>query len=112
MAFKENKPIYNCLDKDKKQQAIDFLKINLIDQDKIRLEINKDPENWISPFHFGWGMTIRNLLRVNGFDEKFFSVDNLDDIYVELIEEAVLIKKCACSIETLMSIGCVCGKRN
>lgn len=111
MALKENKQLFDSLDKNKKQQAVDFLKDNLVDQDFLREEINKDPENWISPLHFNWGMFIRNLLRQNGFGEEFFPVDDLDDIYVELIEEAVIIRKCVCSIQTLMSVGCICKEK-
>lgn len=44
---------------------------------------------WIHPLHFDWGMTMRNFLRDMGFGEKEFGIQNLDNIYVELIEEAV-----------------------
>ena len=35
------------------------------------------------------GMALRNLLRSRGFDEAYFGVHNLDDIYVFLIEEVL-----------------------
>lgn len=48
----------------------------------------KDPQTWWAPYHLTWGMAVRNLLRRNGYGEKQFGVDNLDDYYVGLIEEA------------------------
>ncbi len=39
--------------------------------------------------HFTWGMQVRNELRRNGFGEKNFEIDNMDNIYVELIREAL-----------------------
>lgn len=44
---------------------------------------------WVAPYHMGWGMSIRNLLRNRGFGEKAFGIHNLDNIYAELVEEAV-----------------------
>ena len=48
----------------------------------------EDPERWMSPYHFTTGMTIRNMLRKEGYGEAEFGIDNLDNVYVELIEEA------------------------
>lgn len=48
-----------------------------------------DREGWCIPYHFFWGMNVRNLLRTKGFGEEYFKIDNLDDIYVPLIEEAL-----------------------
>lgn len=39
--------------------------------------------------YFRFGRAIRNFLRGAGFGEKELGVDNLDDVYVELIEKAV-----------------------
>lgn len=39
--------------------------------------------------HFGWGMGIRNYLRQQGYGEKWFGIDNLDDFYVTLVEMAL-----------------------
>ena len=36
-----------------------------------------------------WGMGLRNGLREHGYGEAAFGIDNLDDIYVALVEEAV-----------------------
>lgn len=43
------------------------------------------PAGW----HFRGGMAVRNLLRKGGFGEKELGVGNLDDVYVELVEQAV-----------------------
>lgn len=43
------------------------------------------PERW----HFEGGMAIRNLLRQRGFDEKYFGIGNLDNIYIKLVEDAM-----------------------
>lgn len=39
--------------------------------------------------HFGFGMAVRNLLRKEGFGEDYFGIENLDDVYVPLLEMAV-----------------------
>jgi hypothetical protein len=57
----------------------------------IRMKIHADREGWFAEFHFGWGMHVRNALRRAGFNEKFLGVGNLDDVYVEAIEHAVLV---------------------
>ncbi len=70
-------------------QAVEFLKKELTAvAPDIRKAIAASPE-WIDPYHFGWGMGVRNLLRQNMFGEKEMHVENLDNIYVELIEEAM-----------------------
>ncbi len=58
-------------------------------QAKIKTAIQEDPQAWWAPYHFGWGMSIRNLLREKGLDEEELEVANLDDVYVGLVEEAV-----------------------
>ena len=55
----------------------------------IRLRIAGDPEHWNIPYHFGWGMNVRNYFRKNGFGEKEFGLCNLDDFYKFLVEDAV-----------------------
>jgi hypothetical protein len=56
---------------------------------EIQAAYDKDPEGWIGPYHFFWGMGVRNLLREKGFGEEYFKIHNLDDIYVALVEEAL-----------------------
>jgi len=41
------------------------------------------------PYHFMGGMAVRNYFRSNGFDEKSLGIDNLDNIYSSIVEEAV-----------------------
>ena len=48
-----------------------------------------NPKEWAVDYHFGWGMAVRNLLREKGFGEDYFKIHNLDDIYVQLVEEAL-----------------------
>jgi hypothetical protein len=55
----------------------------------VRAAIAARPDDWIAPHHFAWGMVIRNLLRREGFGEQELGVENLDNVYVELIEEAM-----------------------
>lgn len=57
---------------------------------EIAEQISKNPEHWIAPYHFGWGMALRNGLRQSGFSEKDFGIDNLDCIYRLLVEDAIL----------------------
>ena len=61
---------------------------------KMQRESNQDDSHdWIhkNQLHFFWGMQMRNLMRENGFSEKEIDIDNLDDIYIECINEAVKI---------------------
>lgn len=54
--------------------------------------VDKDGRSYADfphPFHFREGMSIRNLLRMNGYGERELGVDNLDDVYIGLIEEAL-----------------------
>lgn len=57
--------------------------------EQIRADYEKDPLNWWKRGHFHWGLAVRNQLRRQGFDAKYFGVDNLDDIYVNLVEDAL-----------------------
>jgi len=41
------------------------------------------------PFHFMGGMAIRNYFRKEGFGEKELGIDNLDNIYSSIVEEAI-----------------------
>jgi hypothetical protein len=38
------------------------------------------------------GIALRNLLRARGFDEGYFHIRNLDDIYIPLVEEALKLR--------------------
>ena len=39
-----------------------------------------------NPYHFSTGMEIRNRLRARGFDETTMGVENLDNVYVSIVE--------------------------
>lgn len=56
--------------------------------DVMRELMDGDPENWWVGHHFMWGMWMRNQMRTHGFGEKEMGVNNLDDIYIEIIEAA------------------------
>jgi len=95
MGLPENMLVYQYIPTSKKEVAKKFLS-ELIPEKvkrKIRKEIKRDPEGWFTPYHFHWGMGIRNELRQNGYGEAYFLVKNLDDIYVELVEDAVRKEK-------------------
>lgn len=56
---------------------------------EIREAIAKNSDGWNIPYHFTWGMGVRNFFRQESFGEKYFGVDNLDCIYKYLVEDAV-----------------------
>jgi len=95
MGLKECRIIYDALSEEKKNKAINCLKKEITKELKIglRILIKKDPDEWFAMYHRGWGTAIRNLLRHKGFGEKYFGINNLDDIYVELVEDAVKERK-------------------
>ena len=88
---------FQQLDPELREEAVKFLRGHLErEADEIRSKIESHPEDWWArrddgfSFHFSGGMAIRNLLRSNGFSEKDFGVDNLDDYYVAMVELAVM----------------------
>lgn len=52
-----------------------------------------------TPFHFGGGMAVRNFFRTEGFGEKELGIDNLDNVYVSIIEQAVVSLPEDCTTE-------------
>lgn len=44
---------------------------------------------WVREHHHGFGRKVRNALRAVGLDERKLGVQDLDDIYVDLLKEAV-----------------------
>jgi hypothetical protein len=91
MSYDAQYVFYTNLPESKKTPAIEMLRntIRKEDQDKMRQEIAKDPENWYVPYHFFFGMAVRNSLRDKGFGEDYWPIWNLDDIYVYLLKDAV-----------------------
>lgn len=70
--------------------AVVWLRGYLTDEVKAQIRAAMEiPKDWPAACHMGWGMTIRNALRQNGFSEAELHVRNLDNIYVELVEDAV-----------------------
>ncbi len=59
---------------------------------EIRGDYEKDPENWWKHGHFHFGLAVRNQLRRKGYDADYFGINNLDDIYVFLVEEALKLR--------------------
>lgn len=76
-------------------EAVEFLKVELPEYDKalIRRAIESPPDEfgWVAPYHFVWGMSIRNRLRDAGFGEDAFGIQNLDNVYAEIVEAAVAL---------------------
>lgn len=56
---------------------------------RIRQVVESKSPHWPARYHSFWGMGVRNALREAGFGEREFGVLNLDNVYVELVEEAV-----------------------
>ena len=62
-------------------------------QKLIRIAYSVNPESWYAPYHFSWGMALRNHLREKGFTDKEVPDRNLDDYYVALVEYALGLRK-------------------
>jgi hypothetical protein len=81
----------------KRTEAVAFLKNDFINQNTYDpglleewYDIIQNDEWWIeNRYHFMGGMSLRNHLRSNGFGEKELQVENLDDYYIDILEEAV-----------------------
>lgn len=84
----------NSLDPSLRDQAVAFLRDYLSpNMEFLRGEIAKNPNSWSSDHHF-WGMmSVRNVLRQNGFGERELHIDNLDDYAVGLVELAAQEKE-------------------
>lgn len=102
----------------KRDEAVAFLRATLPQEDKVKIrdliakhgsrewvhhlfddEIAKLTEDqkrmnmaafWVGRGHFSFGMEVRNRLSDAGFTAKALSVSHLDDIYIDLINEAVI----------------------
>ncbi len=83
---------YKTIPLDKRLQMERWLKDYLKEiATDLRVAIHSDRENWFAEYHFGWGMNVRNAMRKAGYTEKWLGVENLDDVYVEAIEHAVIV---------------------
>ena len=80
----------------KKEEAANFLKSRFSSVEKKRFKkmIKKGTDRWwYAEYHLQGGLVIRNLLRNYGFGEKELKIENLDYIYVQIIERAVMGKE-------------------
>jgi hypothetical protein len=76
---------------DLKEKIVSLLREKIAnDIPAIKAEIEKDPINWLAPYHFSWGMGVRNLIRQSGFSDALTPLKNWDDYYGGLVELAVL----------------------
>ncbi len=89
MGLKENKELYQSLKESKKLSALSFLAIYVTDKKIIKAVIERDPTYWWTLYHFHWGMAVRNALREVDYGEEYFGIGNLDDIYIELVEDMI-----------------------
>lgn len=77
-----------------KEKSISVLKEIIPDESKeeIRKAYKLDPVHWIAPYHFDWGMWIRNMLRDRVvLDDKLHcdpELANWDNFYTKLVEIA------------------------
>lgn len=57
---------------------------------KVRSKIAEEPNDWLTAYHFGWGMAVRNLLR-SALMDKDLPIKEIswDDYYSATIEEAL-----------------------
>lgn len=55
---------------------------------EVRAAIEADPEGWVIPYHFGWGMKMRNWLRGTVKDSEL-ATGNWDDYYSQAVEAAL-----------------------
>lgn len=86
----ECRQMYLALNHEIKVPALKMLAEELgHDLADIQSAYNASPEGWYVGHHFFWGMGVRNLLRSKGFGESYFGIHNLDDIYIDLVEEAL-----------------------
>jgi len=76
-------------------KAVEFLKRNIPSEvkEQIKEEYKIDPVHWCSPYHFSWGMFIRNKLRDNVCTDDKLPSGNFDDYYVRFVELALGLRE-------------------
>lgn len=77
-----------------RERCVEFLRKNLPEnvQKQIRELYEKEGPEWWVPFHFSWGMGIRNMLRDGGFRDDLLPCGDWDHYWVQVVEVAVGIK--------------------
>jgi len=105
MGLIANRAKYDAILLEKKKPVFDLIRKSLVGN-SFKNIIEKDPL-WFAKggWHSAQGMGIRNYLRQEGFGEDYWPVNNLDDIYVELIEEALVGKVNWDLVDYLTKIG-------
>jgi len=91
--MKDIRKSYEVLKTNKTKEClavIHFLKESLGEDFWKWFENAKLHGNWYTHngWHFSGGMNVRNHLRQNGYGEAYLGIDNLDDTYTFLIEDA------------------------
>ncbi len=76
-------------------EATEYLREEIPEESKIliRRNMESDPITWWAPFHFIWGMGIRNLLREHVATDDELSTGNWDDHYIQCVEAAVQVQR-------------------
>jgi hypothetical protein len=79
------------MNQEKRAECINWIKTSFPMRMKreIKEAMNREPDRWWIGAHFGWGMWCRNQMRSHGYGEQEMGVDNLDDYYVDMVEEAI-----------------------
>ena len=70
--------------------AVGYLRGWLTPQVQAQIREAIQGPDWPAAYHLGYGMHVRNALRTAGFGERQFEIRNMDNIYVELVEQAVM----------------------
>lgn len=83
---------YTALDPDLRKEAAASVKALLSEKESVSLRnaIKTDPESWWTGFHFIQGARLRTELEVAGFTAERFGVDSLDDIWMDILYDAVI----------------------
>jgi len=72
------------------EKSVIFLSKNIPDdvKEQVKEEWKRDPNHWATPYHFSYGMFIRNQLRNNVCRDEELPTGNFDDYYVRFVELA------------------------
>lgn len=79
---------------DVRERGADVLRDILDEQTRelIFEEWRRERDDWCVPYHFYWGMAIRNALRDAGLFDDRLPDKNWDDYYIPLVEYAIGIR--------------------
>lgn len=76
------------------ERAVEFLTKHIDNDTKtlIQSAFDKEGSGWLTSYHFGWGMHIRNALRKEGLKDDVLPDGNWDDYYGVIVEIACGIR--------------------